>query len=59
MTSIRSYSERQEISLLVKLVQENEETLNEILEREKVKQSYFLSICSDKTTYIASSMYNY
>ena len=57
MTSIRSYSEKQEISLLVKLVQENEETLNEILEREKVKQSYFLS--SDKTTYIASSMYNY
>ena len=36
---IRSYSEKPEVSLLVKLLQEKEDALNELLEREKTKQS--------------------
>ena len=35
---IRSYSEEPEVSVLVKLLQEKEDTLNELLEREKTKQ---------------------
>ena len=39
MTYIRSYSEKPEVSLLVKILQEREDAFNELLEREKSKQS--------------------